>query len=104
MGTVKTMRNIINQNLFGHLSSIKINFGDIYYKFDGFRSEKKESGGGIFFEGGSHWIDTVLFTTSAKDIKNFNLKKKKKIIWIYSLKEVLQLLIRKIMSLIVIFI
>ena len=76
MGTVKTIRNIINQNLFGHLISIKINFGDVYYKFDGFRSEKKKSGGGIFFESGSHWIDTVLFTTSAKDIKNFNLKKK----------------------------
>ncbi len=33
--------------------------------------KKENSGGGIFFETGSHWIDTVLFTTNAKDIKNF---------------------------------
>ena len=77
MGIVKTIRNIINQKLFGSLVSVKINFGDIHYKFDGFRSEKEKSGGGIFFETGSHWIDTVLFTTQAKNIKNFKSNKKK---------------------------
>jgi len=77
MGIVKTLKNIINQKLFGSLVSIKINFGDIHYKFDGFRSKKEKSGGGIFFETGSHWIDTVLFTTNAKNIKNFKTFKKK---------------------------
>ena len=77
MGIVKTLKNIINQKLFGSLVSIKINFGDIHYKFDGFRSKKEKSGGGIFFETGSHWIDTVLFTSNAKNIKNFKAYKKK---------------------------
>lgn len=77
MGIVKTLKKIINQNIFAPLTSIKINFGDIHYKFDGFRSKKEKSGGGIFFETGSHWIDTVLFATSAKDIKNFKSYKKK---------------------------
>lgn len=76
MGIVKTLKNIINQKLFGSLISIKINFGDIHYKFDGFRSKKEKSGGGIFFEAGSHWIDAVLFTTSAKNVKNFKVYKK----------------------------
>jgi hypothetical protein len=77
MGIVKTIKNIIDRKLFGPLVSIKINFGDIHYKFDGFRSKKEKSGGGIFFETGSHWIDTVLFTSGAKNIKNFISKKKK---------------------------
>jgi hypothetical protein len=76
MGTVKSIKNIINQNLFGPLKSVQIYFGDVHYKFDGFRSNKDISGGGLFFESGSHWIDTVLFTTLAKDIKNFSLRKK----------------------------
>ncbi len=76
MGIVKTIKHIINQNIFGPLLSVKIDFGDIYYNFGGFRSEKKKSGGGIFLEGGSHWIDAVLFTTFAKDIKNFQSNKK----------------------------
>jgi predicted dehydrogenase len=76
MGIVKNLKNIINQNIFGPLISIKINFGDIHYKFDGFRSKKEKSGGGIFFEAGSHWIDTVLFVTDAKNIKNFKSYKK----------------------------
>ncbi|MDC3184599.1 Gfo/Idh/MocA family oxidoreductase [Candidatus Pelagibacter sp.] len=76
MGIVKTMRHIINQKIFGPLVSVKIDFGDIYYNFDGFRSQKKKSGGGIFLEGGSHWIDAVLFTTLAKDVRNFKSNKK----------------------------
>ena len=76
MGIVKTIRDIINQKIFGPLVSVKIDFGDIYYNFGGFRSEKKKSGGGIFLEGGSHWIDAVLFTTFAKDFKNFQSYKK----------------------------
>lgn len=77
MGVVKTIKKIINQNIFMPLTSININFGDMHYKFDGFRSKKEKSGGGIFFETGSHWIDAVLYSTSAKDIKNFKSYKKK---------------------------
>tara|TARA_B110000008_G_scaffold254698_1_gene270809 strand:+ start:5532 stop:6500 length:969 start_codon:yes stop_codon:yes gene_type:complete len=75
MGIVKTIKNIIESNLFGPLSEIDINFGDIHYKFDGFRADKNKAGGGIFFETGSHWIDTVLFTSKAIDIKDFSVKK-----------------------------
>ncbi len=76
LGNVKTLKKIIEQNIFGNLKSVNIYYGDIHYKFDSFRSNQKRSGGGIFFEAGSHWIDTVLFTTNAEEITNFNCKKK----------------------------
>ncbi len=75
MGIVKTIKNIIESNVFGPLLEIDINFGDIHYKFDSFRSNKDKAGGGIFFETGSHWIDTVLFTSKAIDIKDFKVEK-----------------------------
>ena len=78
MGIVQTMKKIIEQKIFGDLNSIKIFFGDIHYKFDGFRSNVKQSGGGIFLEAGSHWIDCVLFTSGAKEILNINSIKKEK--------------------------
>lgn len=76
MGIVNSMQKIINQNIFGKLRTVKIFFGDIHYKFDNFRSEIKQSGGGVFFEAGTHWFDCVLFTTSAQEILKFNSKKK----------------------------
>tara|TARA_B100001121_G_scaffold34566_1_gene29316 strand:- start:151 stop:1119 length:969 start_codon:yes stop_codon:yes gene_type:complete len=78
MGIVQTVKKIIKQKIFGDLESVKIFFGDIHYKFDGFRSNVKESGGGIFLEAGTHWIDCVLFTTNAKKILNLSLNKKEK--------------------------
>ncbi len=76
MGIVKSMKKIINLNIFGNLRSIKIFFGDIHYRFDGFRSKVSKSGGGIFFEAGTHWLDCIFFTTNAKKILNFESKKK----------------------------
>ena len=76
MGIVNSMQKIINQNIFGALRTVKIFFGDIHYKFDNFRSEIKQSGGGIFFEAGTHWFDCVLFTTYAQEILKFNSEKK----------------------------
>ncbi len=76
LGNVKILKNIIEQNIFGKLKSVNIYYGDIHYKFDNFRSNKEKSGGGIFFEAGSHWIDTVLFTSNAEEITNFTCKKK----------------------------
>ncbi len=76
MGIVRTIKNIIESNILGPLLEININFGDIHYKFDNFRSDIEKSGGGIFFETGSHWIDTALYTSNAKDVNNFNVEKK----------------------------
>ena len=76
MGIVQAIKKIIDQKIFGNLISIKISFGDIHYKFDNFRSEIKQSGGGIFFEAGTHWFDCVLFTTYAQEILKFNSEKK----------------------------
>ena len=75
MGVVSNIKHIIDQNILGKPLEINIDFGDIHYKFDSFRSNINKSGGGIFFETGSHWIDTVLFTTNAKKINEFNVKK-----------------------------
>ena len=60
----------------GSLLKIDIEFGDIHYKFDNFRSNIEKSGGGIFFEAGTHWFDCVLFTTYAQEILNFYSEKK----------------------------
>ena len=76
MGVVKTIKSIIESNIFGSLLEINIDFGDIHYKFDSFRSDNKKSGGGIFFETGSHWIDTALYTSNAKEVYDFNCVKK----------------------------
>ncbi|WP_440915388.1 Gfo/Idh/MocA family protein [Candidatus Pelagibacter sp.] len=75
MGVVSNIKHIIDQNILGKPMEISIDFGDIHYKFDSYRSDISKSGGGIFFETGSHWVDTVLFTTSAKKINEFNVKK-----------------------------
>ena len=48
MGIVRTIKSIIESNILGSLLDININFGDIHYKFDSFRSDYKKSGGGIF--------------------------------------------------------
>ena len=76
MGIVQTIKRIIEEKIFGELISVNIFFGDIHYKFDSFRSDIKKSGGGIFFEAGTHWIDCVLFTSGAKQILNFESEKK----------------------------
>ncbi len=76
MGVVKTIKSIIESNIFGSLLEINIDFGDIHYKFDSFRSDNKKSGGGIFFETGSHWIDTALYTSNAKEVYDFKCVKK----------------------------
>tara|TARA_B110000027_G_C16119759_1_gene302143 strand:+ start:715 stop:1683 length:969 start_codon:yes stop_codon:yes gene_type:complete len=76
MGNVKNIKEIIENQLFGNLKSININFGDVHYNFDGYRSENNKAGGGLFFEAGTHWIDTALFTTNAKKIEKFFSKKK----------------------------
>ncbi len=76
MGVVRNIKKIIESKILGSLLEININFGDIHYKFDSFRSDKKKSGGGIFFETGSHWIDTALYTSGAKEVNDFNFVKK----------------------------
>ena len=76
MGIVRTIKSIIESNILGSLLDININFGDIHYKFDSFRSDYKKSGGGIFFETGSHWIDAALYTSDAKEVYDFNFVKK----------------------------
>lgn len=76
MGIVRTIKNIIESNVLGSLLKIDIEFGDIHYKFDNFRSNIEKSGGGIFFETGSHWIDAALYTSNAKEIDNFYVEKK----------------------------
>ncbi len=60
----------------GKIKEIIIEFGDVHYSFDQFRSKKNISGGGILFESGSHWIDTALFFSNAIKVDNFTSKVK----------------------------
>ena len=73
LGNVQTVKSIIESNIFGTLQKIEIEFGSIYFNFGGYRSQKLLSGGGIFLEAGSHWVDTALYVTSAKEISEFQV-------------------------------
>ena len=72
LGNVQILKNLVQTNLFGQVKKILIEFGDIHYSFDNFRAQKSIAGGGILFESGSHWIDTVLFFSNAVDLNNFS--------------------------------
>jgi predicted dehydrogenase len=71
LGNVQTVKSIIESNIFGTLQKIEIEFGSINFNFGGYRSQKLLSGGGIFLEVGSHWIDTALYVSNAKEISEF---------------------------------
>jgi len=73
LGNVQTVKSIIESNIFGALQKIEIEFGSINFNFGGYRSQKLLSGGGIFLEAGSHWIDTALYVSNAKEISEFQV-------------------------------
>jgi len=73
LGNVQTVKSIIESNIFGTLQKIEIEFGSINFNFGGYRSQKLLSGGGIFLEAGSHWIDTALYVSNAKEISEFQV-------------------------------
>ena len=76
LGIVQTAKKILSSNLFGDLNNLIIEFGDVHYNYDNFRSDKSKAGGGIFFETGSHWIDAAIYILNAKKIDNFSCDKK----------------------------
>ena len=71
LGNVQTVKSIIESNIFGNLQKIEIEFGSINFNFGGYRSQKLLSGGGIFLEAGSHWLDTALYVANAQEISEF---------------------------------
>ncbi len=73
IGNVQTVKSIIESNIFGSLQKIEVEFGSINFNFGGYRSQKLLSGGGIFLEAGSHWIDTALYVSNAKEISEFQV-------------------------------
>lgn len=76
LGNVQILKNLISNNILGKIKEIFIEFGDVHYSFDEFRSKKNIAGGGILFESGSHWVDTVLFFSNAIKVNNFTSKVK----------------------------
>ena len=72
LGNVRNLKNIISSKIFNSIKEISVEFGDVHYAFGGSRSKKEICDGGIFFESGSEYIDTVLYLANANKIDNFN--------------------------------
>ena len=64
---------LFRSKIFGVLKNIEIEFGSIHYSFGGYRSQILLSGGGIFLESGSHWIDSALYISRAQQIDEFKV-------------------------------
>jgi predicted dehydrogenase len=67
--SVRLMKNVIEGNLFGSVQKVCFEYGDIGIRTGGFQSNVELSGGGLLFEAGIHWIDTVLYTLNAIDVR-----------------------------------
>jgi len=44
LGIVQTAKKILSSNLFGDLNNLIIEFGDVHYNYDNFRSDKSKAG------------------------------------------------------------
>ena len=68
LGHVNVIKNAIRDNVFGELKSVRCEYGYYNISSGSFHSDFDLSGGGILFESGVHWIDTVLYTIDPLDL------------------------------------
>jgi len=68
--TVRTAKDLIEHRVFGALREVRAAFGHRGALLGGgqYNSNLELAGGGVLFEMGIHYLDTVLFCSSAKDI------------------------------------
>ena len=72
LGHVTIIKNAINDQIFGELQAVECEYG--YYRISSgsFHSNFDLAGGGILFESGVHWIDTMLYTIDPLDLNIIN--------------------------------
>ena len=72
LGHVNIIKNAINDQIFGELQAVECEYG--YYRISSgsFHSNFDLAGGGILFESGVHWIDTMLYTIDPLDLNIIN--------------------------------
>lgn len=69
-GPTLLVRNLIRERIFGELESVRFAMGHPGGgRYSGFRSDFRQSGGGILFEHGIHLLDSVLFLTGARSAR-----------------------------------
>ena len=64
---VRFARHLIRTMALGAVRHVECTFGSIATASGGYLSDLGLAGGGILFETGSHWIDTVLYMLGAED-------------------------------------
>ena len=69
LGNINIIKNIIADNIFGPLKEVKCEYGYHNISSGSFHSDFKLSGGGILFESGVHWIDSMLYSINPLDIE-----------------------------------
>lgn len=69
LGNVNIVKNIIEDNIFGPLKEVKCEYGYHNISSGSFHSNFELSGGGILFESGVHWIDSMLYSINPLDIE-----------------------------------
>ena len=72
LGHVNIVKNAIKDQIFGELQAVTCEYGYYTIKSGSFHSNFDLAGGGILFESGVHWIDTMLFTINPLDLKIIN--------------------------------
>ena len=69
LGNVNIVKNIIADNIFGPLKEVKCEYGYHNISSGSFHSNFELSGGGVLFESGVHWIDSMLYSINPLDIE-----------------------------------
>ena len=73
LGNINIIKNIIMDNTFGVLKEVKCEYGYHNISSGSFHSNIELSGGGILFESGVHWIDSMLYSVNPLDVEKQNV-------------------------------
>ena len=68
LGHVKLVKDLIEGDVFGDLQKVYFGFGGFGVGGGELSSNLELAGGGLLFEAGVHWIDTVLYTVNASGV------------------------------------
>ena len=69
LGNINIIKSIIADNIFGPLKEVKCEYGYHNISSGSFHSDFELSGGGILFESGVHWIDSMLYSINPSDVE-----------------------------------
>jgi predicted dehydrogenase len=69
-GLTRLAMQVINEKLFGPLNEVRFEFGGLgrILTAGGYLGDPRLAGGGIMYQMGVHYIDSILFITKAEDV------------------------------------